>query len=107
MGSEEIDVDRASSSPVKPSSSSIDWSSAGSAVLRGVQDRVPTVPRAPTSLERAVATAAAADTAVVVVGTNDDWESEGHDRETMDLPGDQDELDRAAWSPRTRTPSSS
>ena len=35
---------------------------------------------------------ATADAAVVVVGTNDEWESEGHDRETMDLPGDQDEL---------------
>ena len=24
---------------------------------------------------------------VLLVGTNDDWESEGHDREAMDLPG--------------------
>ena len=35
----------------------------------------------PTSLDRAVAAAAAADAAVVVVGTNDDWETEGHDRD--------------------------
>ena len=54
-------------------------------------------------LERAVAAAAGADAAIVVVGTNDDWESEGHDREFMDLPGDQDELIRrvAAANPRT------
>ena len=30
--------------------------------------------------------------AIVVVGTNDYWESESYDRETMDLPGSQDEL---------------
>jgi beta-glucosidase len=43
-------------------------------------------------MERAVAAAAAADTAVVMVGTNDEWETEGFDRETMDLPGRQNEL---------------
>jgi len=36
--------------------------------------------------------AAGSDVAIVVVGTNDDWESEGYDRDTMDLPGRQDEL---------------
>jgi beta-glucosidase len=43
-------------------------------------------------LERAVAAAADADAAIVIVGTNDDWEREGVDRATMDLPGRQDEL---------------
>jgi len=42
--------------------------------------------------ERAVAAAADADVAVVVVGTNDEWETEGFDREVMNLPGRQDEL---------------
>ncbi len=42
--------------------------------------------------DQAVAAAAAADVAVVVVGTNDEWETEGFDREVMDLPGEQDEL---------------
>jgi beta-glucosidase len=42
--------------------------------------------------EQAVAAAADADVAVVVVGTNDEWETEGFDRETMSLPGHQDEL---------------
>jgi beta-glucosidase len=43
-------------------------------------------------IERAAATAAAADVAVVIVGTDDDWETEGEDRTKMALPGDQDEL---------------
>jgi beta-glucosidase len=43
-------------------------------------------------VERAVAAAAAADAVVLVVGTTNEWESEGHDRETMDLPCDQDTL---------------
>jgi beta-glucosidase len=43
-------------------------------------------------MERAVAAAAEADAAVLVVGTNDDWETEGADRASMDLPGAQDEL---------------
>ena len=45
-------------------------------------------------MDRAVAAAADADVAVVMVGTNDEWETEGHDRTTMDLPGRQDELVR-------------
>ena len=40
----------------------------------------------------AVDTAAAADVAIVIVGTNDDWESEGWDRAELGLPGRQDEL---------------
>ena len=43
----------------------------------------------------AVLAARDADVAVVVVGTNSDWETEGEDRTTMDLPGRQDELIRA------------
>ena len=49
-------------------------------------------PSPPDLLDRAIAAAADADAVVVMVGTNDDWESEGHDRDTMDLPGRQDEL---------------
>ncbi len=54
-------------------------------------------------MDRAVAAAAAADVAVVVVGTNDEWETEGFDRTTMGLPGRQDELVRrvVAANPRT------
>ncbi len=54
-------------------------------------------------MDRAVAAAAAADVAIVMVGTNDEWETEGFDRTTMDLPGRQDELVRrvVAANPRT------
>ncbi len=45
-------------------------------------------------LDRAVDAAAAADAVVLVVGTNGEWESEGGDRDNMDLPGRQDELVR-------------
>ena len=54
-------------------------------------------------MDRAVAAAAAADVAIVVVGTNDEWETEGSDRDTIALPGLQDELVRrvVAANPRT------
>jgi beta-glucosidase len=45
-------------------------------------------------MDRAVAAAAAADAVVLVVGTTGEWESEGSDRPSMDLPGRQDELVR-------------
>jgi beta-glucosidase len=43
-------------------------------------------------LEEATALASRSDVAVVVVGTNEDWESEGFDRESMVLPAGQEEL---------------
>lgn len=46
------------------------------------------------AMARAVRAAANADVAIVVVGTNDEWETEGHDRETIQLPGEQNELIR-------------
>ncbi len=57
----------------------------------------------PHAIDRAVEAAAAADAAVVVVGTTDEWETEGHDRTTIALPGDQDQLVSwvAAVNPRT------
>ncbi|MEM9200414.1 MAG: glycoside hydrolase family 3 C-terminal domain-containing protein [Actinomycetota bacterium] len=47
--------------------------------------------------------AAECDVALVVVGTNDDWETEGRDRDLWELPGGQPELIRsvAAANPRT------
>jgi beta-glucosidase len=55
------------------------------------------------AIERAVSAASSADVAVLVVGTNDDWETEGEDRVTMALPGEQDELiaQVAAANPNT------
>ena len=54
-------------------------------------------------LGTAVEAAAAADVAIVVVGTNSNVESEGYDRSSLDLPGRQDDLVRrvAAANPRT------
>jgi beta-glucosidase len=52
---------------------------------------------------RAVAAARRADVAVVVVGTGPDWETEGRDRDTMDLPGDQDDLVSAILAANPRT----
>lgn len=43
-------------------------------------------------LSEAAALAAQADTAVVVVGSNAEWESEGGDRDSIELPNQQDEL---------------
>lgn len=55
------------------------------------------------ALGRAATAAAEVDVAIVVVGTDSEWETEGADRQSMDLPGDQDELVRrvAAANPRT------
>lgn len=47
------------------------------------------------SVEEAALVAAQADYAVVCVGTNGDWETEGVDRWGLDLPGRQGELVRA------------
>ncbi len=43
-------------------------------------------------IAEAVAAAKAADAVVLVLGTNPDWETEGHDRSDMRLPGQQDAL---------------
>ena len=54
-------------------------------------------------LAAAVALAAASDVAIVVVGTNAEVESEGFDRETLALPGKQDELVRQVLAVNPRT----
>jgi beta-glucosidase len=43
-------------------------------------------------IQRAAEVAAAAEVAVVIVGTDDDWETEGEDRAGLALPADQDDL---------------
>ncbi len=53
---------------------------------------VPPVPH--DAMDRAVAAAAAADAVVLVLGLDADWETEGEDRGSMDLPGGQHELAR-------------
>jgi beta-glucosidase len=56
-----------------------------------------------TAMERAIEAARTSDAAVVVVGTSEDWESEGYDRTTIALPGDQDELVRRVAAVNDRT----
>ena len=50
------------------------------------------IPEPPDLMEQAVAAAERMDAAIVMVGTNDEWETEGHDREFMELPARQNEL---------------
>ncbi|MDM4762844.1 glycoside hydrolase family 3 C-terminal domain-containing protein [Galbitalea sp. SE-J8] len=63
----------------------------GNLVRAAVRHAVPG-PGAEREIADAVAAARAADLVVVVVGTNEESESEGWDRETLALPGRQDEL---------------
>jgi beta-glucosidase len=80
----------------------VEYSAERSQFLHGVQigHRPPQVDD---PIGAAVAAARLADVAIVVVGTTEEWESEGHDRASMELPGDQDELVRrvCAVNPRT------
>lgn len=56
-------------------------------------------------VQEAVEAARAADVAVVIVGVDAEWESEGYDRQTMDLPinGSQDRLIEAVVKVNRRT----
>lgn len=56
-------------------------------------------------LQEAVAAAEAADVAVVIVGVDAEWESEGYDRQSMDLPldGSQDRLIEAVLAANPKT----
>jgi beta-glucosidase len=66
----------------------VDYSSQGATLLTGVRlGYLP--PVAEDSIARATALAARSDVALVFVGLNGDWESEGHDRPDMELVGEQ------------------
>jgi beta-glucosidase len=80
----------------------IEYSSRGTGGVYAARVGVrPEVPR--DAMEVAIDAARDADAAVVVVGTTDEWESEGFDRSTLQLPGDQDHLIEriAATNPNT------
>jgi len=81
----------------------VEWAPSDGARLRGLRfgHRPPMDDDA--LFDEAVLAAAAADAAVVVVGLTNEWETEGHDRSSLELPGRQDELVRrvAAANPRT------
>ncbi len=55
------------------------------------------------AFDRAVQLARECDVVVLVVGTNGDWETEGRDRHTLDLPGDQAALVEAVAAANPRT----
>jgi beta-glucosidase len=80
----------------------LEYSAHEPAMLRGaiVGHRPPT-PADP--IGRSAAIAAEADIALLLVGTSDEWESEGHDRRGMDLPGAQDELIEQVCAANPRT----
>ncbi|SKB71877.1 beta-glucosidase [Arthrobacter sp. 31Cvi3.1E] len=54
-------------------------------------------------IQQAVSAASDADVAIVVVGTNARVESEGYDRTTLELPGEQDRLVHAVAAANPRT----
>jgi beta-glucosidase len=55
------------------------------------------------TIEEAVAVARGADATILVVGSSSKTESEGYDRESLDLPGGQNELARAVLAVMPRT----
>jgi len=57
----------------------------------------------PDAIERAAAAARDADAAVVVVGLNADWETEGGDKADLRLPGRQEELIEAVAAANPKT----
>jgi beta-glucosidase len=75
----------------EPVSLTVEFRRGGDAPMVGVR-----IGHAPPShrddIDAARQAAARADVAVLVVGLNPDWETEGHDRRDLDLPGKQVEL---------------
>ncbi|KAL7272907.1 hypothetical protein RUND412_004259 [Rhizina undulata] len=55
------------------------------------------------TISRAAKLAEASDVAVIIAGMNNEWESEGYDRHSMDLPGHQTKLIRAVASANQNT----
>ena len=78
------------------------WPRSGSSPIMGARIGA-APPDTGDEFERAVAAAASADVAVVVVGSNGQWESEGHDRPDLSLPGRQRELVEAVLDVNPRT----
>jgi beta-glucosidase len=78
------------------------WPRSASSPIMGARIGAATPDRGD-EFERAVDTASASAVAVVVVGSNGQWESEGHDRKDLSLPGRQRELVEAVVAANPRT----
>ncbi|MBW2373913.1 MAG: glycoside hydrolase family 3 C-terminal domain-containing protein, partial [Deltaproteobacteria bacterium] len=78
------------------------YSKEGAPILGGLQVGA-LEPIGEDAMARAEAAAAAADVALVVVGLNGDWETEGKDRESLELPGEQSELIERVIAANPRT----
>jgi beta-glucosidase len=101
MASEEIEASVALEAGT-PVELEVQYSTEGAFLLRGVNvGHRP--PLGDDPIEDAVQAARDADVAILVVGTNADWETEGRDRTSMELPGDQDELIRRVCAANPRT----
>ncbi|MCP5033488.1 MAG: glycoside hydrolase family 3 protein [Actinomycetia bacterium] len=81
----------------------VEWSLGRDALLAGLRfGYLPPVDE-DDLLDQAVEAAADADAAVVVVGLNSEWETEGHDRVMYGLPGRQNELIERVTAANPRT----
>ncbi len=80
----------------------VDILAVAGAPLQGLDVRV-TPPGSADPMAEAVRAAASADVAVVIVGTDEDWETEGEDRASLSLPGEQDALIEAVAAANRRT----
>jgi beta-glucosidase len=86
----------------EPVDLTIEYSRQSAGVIPGV--RLGGMPVAPEdSIARAASLAGESDVALVFVGSNSDWESEGADRHDMDLVGRQAELIEAVAAANPRT----
>src|SRR6266568_137642 len=80
----------------------VEYSKLGGGMMSGVRvGATPTIPE--NSIARAAELAARSDVALVFVGSSGEWESEGFDRPTMDLVGQQVALIEAVAAANPRT----
>lgn len=85
-----------------PAALAIEWTPGAEEGFAGFEVRcAPPLPD--DAFDRAVAAAAEADVAVVVVGLDGEWETEGRDRDDLSLPGAQADLVRAVAAANPRT----
>ncbi len=80
----------------------VDYPVSDEALVRGLVVGARAVP-VDDAIARAVAVAEGADLAIVIVGTDDEWETEGEDRTSLALPGAQDELVAAVAAANANT----